>query len=49
LQTSSFGLLLSPDGDRTADSTCDDAEPVGGAALDAAILAETCWVLCAAC
>src|SRR5207237_8538802 len=50
LPTSSLRRLLSPDSDCAADNTCEDAEPVSEAPrCTSVMLADTCWVPCAAC
>src|SRR5262245_15511301 len=50
LLTSSLSRLLSPASDFAAVSTWDEAEPVWLAPrCTSAMLAETCWVPCAAC
>src|ERR1700681_4319124 len=50
LPTSSLRRLLSPDSDFAAERTCEEAEPVSLAPrCTSVMLAETCWVPCAAC
>ena len=50
LPTSSLSRLLSLDSDCAAESTCEDADPVSLAPrCTSVMLADTCWVPCAAC
>jgi hypothetical protein len=48
--TSSFSRLLSADSNCAAESTCEEADQVSVApSCTSVMLAETCWVPCAAC